>query len=156
RALARIERDWVSQWGLVHTRVREELVWTLPTGLLALTAFRYGQPGLGAHLLENIAVTANYGTLGAFKELIPIGLCFVQLWSAGLYLQGLIEGLLGLSPLAHLHRLAISPRLPAGWPSVRLSGLAIGEHVLSVRITPSSLEVLHSDGPTHLELLYHL
>ena len=35
--LERIEREWVNQWGLAHTRAREELVWTLPTGLLALT-----------------------------------------------------------------------------------------------------------------------
>jgi hypothetical protein len=156
RALERIEREWVNQWGLVHTREREELVWTLPTGLLALTAFRYGQPSLGVQLLENIAVTASYGTLGAFKELIPIGLCFVQLWSAGLYLQGIFEGLLGLRPLAHQHQLAISPRLPVGWPWARVSELLVGEHTLSLRITPSSLDVLHSAGPTNMELLYRL
>jgi hypothetical protein len=156
RALERVDREWVNQWGLVHTRQREELVWTLPTGLLALTAFRYGQPSLGVRLLENIAATASYGTLGAFKELIPIGLCFVQLWSVGLYLQAAIEGLVGLRPLAHRHQLSISPCLPASWPWVRLSGLMVGEHTLTLRITPSSLEVLHIDGPTTLELLYHL
>jgi hypothetical protein len=156
RSLDRIEREWVNQWGLVHTREREEAVWTLPTGLLALTAFRYGQPSLGVQLLEHIASTASYGTLGAFKELIPIGLCFVQLWSAGLYLQGILEGLIGLRPLAHQHRLAICPRLPASWPWARVNDLLVGEHVLSLRITPSSLEVLHSAGPTNLELLYRL
>jgi hypothetical protein len=156
RALERISRDWVNQWGLVHTRERDEQVWTLPTGLLALTAFRYGQPSLGLHLLENIAVTASHGTLGAFKELIPIGLCFVQLWSAGLYLQGMLEGLLGLRSLAHRHQLAISPGLPASWPWVRLSGLKVGEHIVNLYVTPSSLDVLHSAGPTSLELLYRL
>jgi hypothetical protein len=140
----------------VHTREREELVWTLPTGLLALTAFRYGQPSLGVQLLENIAVTASYGTLGAFKELIPIGLCFVQLWSAGLYLQGILEGLLGLRPLAHQHQLAISPRLPVGWPRARVSELLVGEHTLSLHLTPSSLDILHHAGPTSMELLYRL
>jgi hypothetical protein len=156
RALERIEREWVNRWGLMHTHGREELVWTLPTGVLALTAFRYGQPSLGVRLLENIAETASYGTLGAFKELIPIGLCFVQLWSAGLYLQGILEGLLGLRPLAHRHRLAISPRLPAGWPWARLSGLAVGEHRLTLGIMPSSLDVLHSEGPASIDLLYRL
>jgi hypothetical protein len=156
RALERIEREWVNRWGLMHTHGREELVWTLPTGVLALTAFRYGQPSLGVRLLENIAETASYGTLGAFKELIPIGLCFVQLWSAGLYLQGILEGLLGLRPLAHRHRLAISPRLPAGWPWARLSGLAVGEHRLTLGIMPSSLDVLHSLGPASIDLLYRL
>jgi hypothetical protein len=156
RALERIDREWVNQWGLVHTREQEELVWTLPTGLLALTAFRYGQPSLGVRLLENIALTASYGTLGAFKELIPIGLCFVQLWSVGLYLQAMIEGLVGLRPLAHRHQLAISPCLPANWPQVRLSGVRIGEHLATLRVTPASLEVLHVEGSVDLQLLYRL
>lgn len=156
RALERIEREWVNRWGLVHTRGKEDLVWTLPTGLLALTAFRYGRASSGVRLLENIAETAAYGTLGAFKELIPIGLCFVQLWSAGLYLQGIIEGLLGLQPLAHLHRLAISPRLPATWPLVRMTALPVGDHLLSLQITPSDLEVVHTSGPERLEIRYRL
>src|SRR5262249_37763136 len=118
--------------------------------------FRYGQPSLGVRLLENIALTASYGTLGAFKELIPIGLCFVQLWSAGLYLQSIIEGLLGLRPLAHQHQLAISPRLPASWPWVRLNGLVVGEHILTVQVMPSSLDVQHSAGPESLDLRYRL
>jgi Bacterial alpha-L-rhamnosidase 6 hairpin glycosidase domain len=156
RALERIEREWVNQWGLVHTQGREELVWTLPTGLLALTAFRYGQPSLGVRLLENIAATASYGTLGAFKELIPIGLCFVQLWSAGLYLQGMLEGLVGLRPYAYEHRLALSPRLPVGWPWLRVNELMVGEHRLALYITPSSLDIAHSAGPASLDLRYHL
>src|SRR5262245_49138707 len=156
RALERIEREWVNRWGLVHTRAREELVWTLPTGLLALTAFRYGLPSSGVRLLQNIAETASYGTLGAFKELIPIGLCFVQLWSAGLYLQGVIEGLLGLRPLAHLHRLSISPRLPANWPYARLSAVPVGAHIVTVYVTPASLEVQHLSGPEPLDLRYQL
>jgi hypothetical protein len=156
RSLARIEREWVNRWGLVHTLRREELVWTLPTGLLALTAFSFDQPDLGVRLLQNIAETASYGALGAFKELIPIGLCFVQLWSAGLYAQGIIEGLLGLRPLAHLHQLAITPRLPAGWPYARLSAVAVGDHLLTVQITPGGLEVQHTSGPEPLDLRYRL
>lgn len=156
RAFERIEREWVNRWGLVHTRGREELVWTLPTGLLALTAFRYGESSAGVRLLQNIAATASYGTLGAFKELIPIGLCFVQLWSAGLYLQGIFEGLLGLKALAHQHRLMISPRLPASWPFARLQSLEIGAHLLNLQITPSTVELQHVSGPEPLDLRYRL
>jgi hypothetical protein len=156
RAFERIEREWVNNWGLVHTRGREDLVWTLPTGLLALTAFQYGHPSFGVRLLQNIAETASHGTLGAFKELIPIGLCFVQLWSAGLYLQGVLEGLLGLQPLAHLHRLVISPRLPASWPAVELKALPVGGHMVSLRVTPASLELQHSSGPEALDMRYRL
>lgn len=156
RSLDRIEREWVNRWGLVHTREKEELVWTLPTGLLALTAFRYKRPELGLRMLQNIAETANYGTLGAFKELIPIGLCFVQLWSAGLYAQGMIEGLLGLNPLAHVHRLSIAPCLPAAWPGVRLSAVEVGAHTVTVDLQPDGLEVQHIAGPEPLDLRYRL
>ncbi len=154
RALARIKHEWVNEWGLVHTRAREERVWTLPTGLLALTAFQYDQPDLGLRLLQNIAETASHGTLGAFKELIPIGLCFVQLWSAGLYIQGLLEGLLGLRPLAHIDRLAIAPRLPAAWPAVTLRNLVLGGHLIDLRLTHTSCAVAHVSGVSALDLRY--
>ena len=39
----RAEGGWLNEWGMVHTREREERVWTLPTGLLALAAFQHGR-----------------------------------------------------------------------------------------------------------------
>lgn len=156
RALARIVREWVNEWGLVHTRARESEVWTLPTGLLALTALRYGQNTLGLDLLQKIAATCEYGTLGTFKELIPIGLCFVQLWSAALYIQGLVEGVLGLQPLAHLHQLTLDPRLPPHWPHAALTGLLVGAHRLSIRLAQTGLELQHYSGPAALDLHYRL
>ncbi|NOK62723.1 MAG: hypothetical protein GFH27_549293n32 [Chloroflexi bacterium AL-W] len=156
RSLARIEGDWVNEWGLVHTRKNEELVWTLPTGLLALTAFRYGQADLGVRMLQNIAETTKYGTLGAFKELIPIGLCFVQLWSAGLYVQGIVEGLLGIRPLAHQHRLSIQPQLPEDWSHVRLNQLTMGSHQIMLEVTRDKLAITHHEAPEALEVRYQL
>lgn len=154
RSLARIETEWVNEWGLVHTRGAEPRVWTLPTGLLALAAFRYERPELGLHLLRNIGVTAQHGTLGALKELIPIGLCFIQLWSAGLYMQALAEGLFGVSPLAHRHEVSVAPRLPPGWPAASLRGLQVGAHRLDLRVTPEALELWHAEGPQPLTVRY--
>ncbi|GAB4114442.1 MAG: hypothetical protein Fur005_44780 [Roseiflexaceae bacterium] len=154
RALARIRAEWVNEWGLVHTRGTEERVWTLPSGLLALAAFDYHDPDLGITLLRNIAETANHGSLGMLKELIPIGLCFVQLWSAGLLLQGITEGLLGLHPLAHLHRLDIRPNLPSDWPQVSLQGIMVGEHTIDLVVTPTNLQLFHRQGPCPLTIAY--
>lgn len=155
RVLARIEADFINQWGLVHTRGREELVWTLPTGLLALAVFAHGRKERGLELAGNIALTARHGTLGTFKELIPEGLCFVQLWSAGLYLQAIFEGLLGLRPDAPGHRLAIAPMLPADHPAVTIYGLLIGRHRLSLTISPGELQIEHAAGPCPLEVVYN-
>jgi glycogen debranching enzyme len=137
---------WINEWGLVHTRGHEDRVWTLPTGLRAVAAFEHGHGELGLWLLKRIAVTTETGTLGTFKELIPEGLCFIQLWSAGLYLQGIVEGVFGLQPLAHRHELTIAPNLPAGWGSASMRGLLIGDHNLSLRISPDAVQIEHLDG----------
>lgn len=152
--LEHIANEWVNEWGLMHTRAAEPNVWTLPTGLLALAAFRDGRADLGVTLLRNIGVTARHGTLGTLKELIPIGMCFIQLWSAGLYTQGIVEGLFGLNPLAHRHELTIEPRLPQGWPSATLRGLRVGEHLLDITIMPEGVELRQIGGATPLLARY--
>jgi glycogen debranching enzyme len=154
RALGRIEREWVNQWGLVHTRGAEAHVWTLPTGLLALAAFAYDRSALGVTLLRNIAITGSHGTLGTLKELIPQGICFIQLWSAGLLVQGLTEGLLGLQPRAYAHSLAIKPNLPADWPEVTLRGLQVGGHTLDLHVSQTEIIVLHRNGPIPITIEY--
>jgi glycogen debranching enzyme len=152
--MSRIEAEWVNEWGLVHTRGAEPYVWTLPTGLLALAAFAHSRPELALKLIRNIAVTAWHGPLGMLKELIPQGICFIQLWSSGLLIEALTEGLLGLRPLAHLHRLEVRPHLPPDWSEVWLRGLKVGQHTLDLRITQSSLEISHREGNAPLTVVY--
>ncbi len=154
RTLERITREWVNEWGLVHTRGIDSQVWTLPTGLLALAMFRDGQADLGVRLLRTIGETARHGTLGTLKELIPTGLCFVQLWSAGLYIQGVVEGLFGVRPFAHRHELAVEPRLPQAWPSATLHGLRVGAHTVTLVISPESVAVDHVQGAVPLLVRY--
>ncbi|NJM07258.1 amylo-alpha-1,6-glucosidase [Candidatus Gracilibacteria bacterium] len=154
RVMQRIEDEFVNEWGLVHTVEREELVWTLPTGLLALAAFAAGRAERGLALANNIALTAQHGTLGTFKELIPQGLCFVQLWSAALYVQAIVEGLLGLAPDAARHILRVKPCLPESFAPVQLKELHIGEHRLNITVAPHNLRVEHLSGPQAMTVLY--
>jgi hypothetical protein len=154
QVLDTIERTFTNRWGLVHTRGREDRVWTLPTGLLVLAQLRYGRAPLALRMLNNIALTARYGMLGAFKELIPEGLCFVQLWSAGLYLQSILEGVLGLDPLAHEHLLALAPTLPEGWPEASVANLRVGGHVLNITVRHDGCTIEHVSGPEVLRIAY--
>lgn len=132
RALERIRLEWVNEYGMVHTREKELFVWTLPTGVLAMGTFAYGDPDFAVRLLRNITQTIETGTLGAYKELIPEGLSFMQLWSPAMYLQGLIEGLFGLRPWAVEDFIAISPRIPSDWQHAKVEGLRVGDHEISV------------------------
>jgi hypothetical protein len=152
RALARIERDWLVPAGLVHTRMTDEQVWTLPTGLLALAAFRHGRAALGLQLLQAIASTTRHGAPGMFKELIPEGLCFVQLWSAALYLQGVVEGMLGLSPAAHRGRIVVQPALPPQLTALAVRGVPIAAQTLDIDVSRESITISHVAGVQPLEL----
>jgi hypothetical protein len=152
RVLEQIEREFTNAWGLVHTRDREDRVWTLPTGLLALAELRHGRAERALELLNNIARTAEYGMLGAFKELIPEGLCFVQLWSSGLYVQGMLEGLIGLEPYAHEHHVRIVPMLPASWPLATIKDLRIGAHLLNLTVTHTGYTMDHLSGPQAMQI----
>ncbi len=154
--LQEIERTFVNEYGMVHTRGREDRVWTLPTGLLALAQLRHGHLDQAIKQLHNIAITTQHGMLGSFEELIPKGLCFVQLWSAALYLQGTVEGLLGIEPQAYEHRLRLRPRLPTQWSSAALRHFHVGEHVLSVEVTPDSATIIHDSGSVDLVVEYVL
>lgn len=154
RVMERLEREFVNQWGLVHTRTHEELVWTLPTGLMALACFQQGRAERGLELTRSIALTAQHGTLGTFKELIPQGLCFVQLWSAGLYVQAIFEGLLGLQPDAVAHRLTVAPCMPTELAPITLRNVRMGAHQLDLTISPRALRLEHRYGPQALSVSY--
>ena len=149
KALERIEREWVNEYGMVHTREREPLVWTLPTGVLATAEYRYGRGEMGWRLTANIAETMYTGMLGAFKELIPEGLCFMQLWSPALYLQGVVQGLFGVQPTAHESRLDVLPQVPAAWSFARIEDLPVGGHLVNLhygRDAVDRLVVEHAEG----------
>lgn len=150
--LAAIESSYTNRWGIMHTRGVDERVWTLPTGLLVLALLRHGKADSALRYLNNIALTTRHGMLGAFKELIPEGICFMQLWSAGLYLQALLEGFLGLDPRAHEHVLGICPTLPPSWPEVQVRSLRVGAHLLNLRVAHDGCTIEHVSGPQALRL----
>ncbi|MGQ9674552.1 MAG: alpha-L-rhamnosidase-related protein [Chloroflexota bacterium] len=162
RALQRIENDWVNEWGLVHTREKEELVWTLPTGVLAVAEFNYGNADRGTWLIRQIARTMEFSALGTFKELIPEGLSFVQLWSPAMFLQGVIEGIFGLDPRAYANKIALRPKLPNEWSYARLKNLKVGGHELSVDLAntenglPRQATLVHHGGDAELTIQYDM
>lgn len=154
--LATLRQEYLNEWGLKHTHGNDERVWTLPTAILSHAAYRYGEPELGFEMLAHLTQTLEQGSLGLFHELIPTGMCFVQLWSGARLVSGVIEDLLGLTVRADLHTLTLAPHLPTGWNFAELENLTFGAHTLTVRITPEKLLVTHQHGPVPLQLITHL
>jgi glycogen debranching enzyme len=153
--LERIKRDYLNQWGLVHTLDEDERVWTLPTATLSRGAYNYGDSELGFALLQDLAQALDHGSIGMFHELLPEGLSFLQLWSGATFVRGVVEDMLGITVRADLHQIAIMPQLPETWESTRLDNLRFGEHTINIRISPESVSLEHVEGSVPLTLVYH-
>ncbi len=87
-----------------------------------------------------------------FHELIPEGMCFVQLWSGATFVRGAVEDLMGIGVRADQHAVTLAPRLPAAWDSAELENLTFGEHTLTVRAARDGIVVTHVRGPAPLQI----
>jgi len=149
-----LKAKYLNPWGLKHTVGDDERVWTLPTATLSRAAYRYKHKELAFEMLRLLSVTLDHGSIGMFHELIPEGLCFLQLWSGATFLRGVVEDMLGIQVRADLHTVRVAPQLPAGWETAELERLAFGGHIISLRATTSSLRLTHLSGPAPLTATY--
>ncbi|MGZ5374703.1 MAG: MGH1-like glycoside hydrolase domain-containing protein, partial [Aeromicrobium sp.] len=156
RTFAALESHYITSWGLKHTANEDARVWTLPTAVLSQSAYRYDQPKMGFEMLQHLTDTLDHGSIGMYHELIPEGLCFLQLWSAGEFVRGVIEDLMGIEVQAHLHTVNVAPQLPEGWDFAELKNLRFASHVVTVRVTREGLTMTHVSGPAALTVVYHL
>lgn len=154
-SLERIRRDYINEWGLMHTRGKDERVWTLPTATLSRGAYRYGNSEMGWEMLQHLAQTLDYGSIGLFHELIPDGLTSLQLWSGATFVRGVVEDLMGITIRTDLQSIAISPQLPDEWNFAELENLHFGEYIITVHATHDSITVTHTSGPLPLSVTYH-
>ncbi len=151
---ATLQAQYINAWGLKHTVGNDERVWTLPTALLSQAAYRYNEAQLGFEMLRFLSETLNYGSIGMYHELIPDGLCFLQLWSAAEFVYGVVENLMGVNVQAHQHTIILTPRLPAGWEFAELENLCFASHVVTIRLTREQIMVTHIRGETPLTVVY--
>jgi glycogen debranching enzyme len=152
--LATLRQKYLNEWGLKHTSGSDERVWTLPTAVLSHAAYRYGDTKLGFEMLSHITQTLDHGSIGMFHELIPEGMCFVQLWSGAMFVRGVIEDLLGIKVRDDEHTLTLAPHIPEGWDVVELEKLTFGSHTLTMRVARDGIIVNHMRGSEPLQIIH--
>lgn len=152
---ATLESHYITAWGLKHTATGDARVWTLPTAVLSQSAYRYDQPKMGFEMLRHLTDTLDHGSIGMYHELIPEGLCFVQLWSAAEFVRGVIEDLMGVKVQAHLHSVDLTPQLPEEWDFAELENLNFTGHTISIRATREGVTITHVRGLATLTIIYH-
>ncbi len=115
-------------------------VWPLYTGWTSLAEYRNGFPVQGfIHMSENMRI-GNFWAKGAIEEVMhgttyrPYGVCWHQCWSEIMVFMPAVEGMLGWWPDAMHHTVSLTPEFPAGWDSVSVQGLHVGDHRLGMKM----------------------
>ena len=164
KILAWMESDeFTTSWG-VRTRAKSDPeydgksyqkggVWPFVTGWVAYSEFVRGNFKEGFIKTYQMTEMQRFSRL-YFKEVMsgdvppepsavsdPAG-CFIQAWSATIYLYAIVRGLLGVEPRAP-KSVTICPYITAEW-GISVERLAVGESLLTFEFSRYGAEVLAS------------
>lgn len=138
------------------------MIWPLTTAFGILAAFNYKNFTLGKELLETFkqmftryvpgfipeCVHGNKFTLKfsgeKFKEEKDHFTNFLQLWSAALFIQTIIEGLFGVNPLPHKKIVKIRP-LPI-YDYFEIKNLRVFDSIIDIKVKNKKLYVKVKEG----------
>ena len=148
KALNKIEKpDMLTNWGLRTLSSKDEkyspdkyhngMVWPLVTGWLALTEYKYGREEIGYKIIELMArQIVKEG--GMYAEVYrgdreePMYSCILQAWSITLFIQAILEGMLGIKIDALNKKLYLSPKFPDRWDKVKIYNIHLGQNKLDI------------------------
>jgi len=161
--LSRVEsQDFMTEWG-VRTRSKKDPeydgrsyqkggVWPFCTGWVAGAEFAYDRYVEGLNCILRMAKGLEYGA-NYFKEVLygdtpPIGTapihpggCFIQAWSASMFLQSVVQGLLGVEPDENRYGLKVIPYILPEWKKLEVKCIRLGENALSLKLTRNHGEI---------------
>ncbi len=118
-------------------------IWPFITNLTALSFFRYNKPEQAYKILKTNFQLYNKFSPGFSPEVLhgskPImdishKSCFLQLWSSACFIQAVIEGMLGITPIPP-NKLKIKPMLPKEINSIELKNLRVFDSIIDIEIT---------------------
>jgi len=168
--------DFSTGWG-IRTRAKSDPefdgksyqkggVWPLCTGWVASAEFLYWRFRQGVDRVLEMAEMQRFSPR-YFKEVLPgdvhpieakvehpLG-CFIQAWSAGIFLYSLVRGWLGVVPNAPQGEMQICPYVPETLRGITVSNLRIGDFLLSLKADKSEDTIkmrVHGNGKGSLKL----
>lgn len=115
-------------------------VMTLPTGVQAIGAARYGDTDLSYDYLQRLQNSFSYALPGSMYEVSPDFGMVVQAWNSYAVAVPVVQYYFGITPLAHEKRVMLSPNLPSDWPSGELKNIRVGNNLITLKCTSNSKE----------------
>lgn len=109
-------------------------VMTLPTGVQAISAARYGQADLALEYLQRMLRSFSYAHPGSMYEVSPDYGMLVQAWNIYALTRPVVSHFFGIQPEVHQQKVYIAPHLPSVWQEVAIRQLPLGENQLDYHI----------------------
>lgn len=117
-------------------------VMTLPTGVQAIGAARYGQINRAYDYLKKLNNSFSYALPGSMFEVSPDFGMVAQAWNAYAVAVPVVSYLAGIQPLAAEKTWQLAPQLPDSLSNLRLSDVRIGNNRVMVQLTRDQEELI--------------
>lgn len=109
-------------------------VMTLPTGVVAVGAARYGQMDLALENIKKLERSFSYALPGSMYEVSPDFGMITQAWNIYGVAIPIVTGIFGIVPDAGNKTITINPILPSSWNNASIQHVRVGENVISVSL----------------------
>lgn len=109
-------------------------VMTLPTGVMAVAAARYGYSDQALDYLNKLHRSFSYALPGSMYEVSPDFGMMTQAWNIYGVAVPIVEYFFGIQPAAASKTIYIKPQLPTSWNTVSIDHVIVGDNVISLTI----------------------
>jgi len=110
-------------------------VMTLPTGVQAIAAAKYGTPDESLGYLQKLRQSFSYALPGSMYEVSPDFGMVTQAWNIYGVAVPIIQHFFGIQPQAHDKTIYVSPTMPTSWKEAAIERVQVGDNSLSLKVT---------------------
>lgn len=124
-------------------------VMTLPTGVQAVSAARYGDPDTALEYLAKLHQSFSYALPGSMYEVSPDFGMITQAWNIYGVAVPIVNYFFGIHPQAFEKTIVLTPDLPAAWKTASIENVKIGHNSISINITRAADHIDYRMQQTH-------
>lgn len=110
-------------------------VMTLPTGVQAIGAAKYGNSNLSYQYLKKLENSFSYALPGSMYEVSPDFGMVTQAWNNYAVAVPIVQYYFGITPLAHEQKIIWKPQFPIKWEEGKLENIKVGDNLITLNCT---------------------
>ena len=131
-------------------------VMTLPTGVIAVGAARYGQIDQALRSMKKLERSFSYALPGSMYEVSPDFGMITQAWNIYGVAVPIVSGIFGIQPDAPHKTTRITPKLPTAWDHAAVQEVHVGDNLIGITIKRDGefldCDIQQSQGDWNIEV----